>query len=45
MDNNNALVTTDDDNEEWCEEVVPLSYDLDRLHTGPLESAAQSPDE
>lgn len=35
----------DGDSEESCEEVVPLSYDLDRSHTGPLESAVQSPDE
>ena len=33
------------DNEEWFEEIAPHSYDLDKSHTGPLESAVQSPDE
>jgi hypothetical protein len=28
-----------DDNEEWCEEIVPLSYNPDKWHTGPLEFA------
>jgi hypothetical protein len=35
----------DDDNEEWFEEIAPPSYDPDKSHTGPLESAEQSPDE
>jgi len=33
------------DNEESCEEIDPLSYDPDKSHTDPLESAEQSPDE
>jgi hypothetical protein len=35
----------DGGNEEWCEEIVPPSYDPDKWHTDPLESAEQSPDE
>ena len=35
----------DGDNEEWYEEIAPLSYDPGKSHTGPLESAVQSPDE
>ena len=34
-----------DDNEEWCEEIAPLSYDLDKWHTYPLKSAQQIEDE
>jgi hypothetical protein len=34
-----------DDNEEWCEEIAPPSYDPDKSHTDPLESAQQIEDE
>lgn len=34
-----------DGNEEWCEEIALPSYDLDKWHTDPLDSALQIEDE